>query len=344
MLKELFDFKTKYRSLLFLQQFKKPRYFKDVTLDASKKYAFFFLAADYGNLGDVAITYAQTKFIQEHSDYEVLEIPLSKSLEGLIFVKRVIKKNDIVTIVGGGNLGDLYEQIEFIRQLVVKSFPNNKIISFPQTFDFKKEKELEIAKKVYSAHPNLYLIAREVISYQLMQQHFKKNKIFITPDIVLSLVERKVEQRKGALVCIRNDKEGKMADTQKISINTFLQNRFEKIACYDTHLGKNGLSEEERVNELFKIWEAFRTSELVVTDRLHGMVFCYITNTPCIVFPNINHKIKGTYEWIKDEPTLIFTEECKDELINKVLERAKSKDNKAVLVKEKFQPLIDLLN
>ena len=40
----------------------------------------------------------------------------------------------------------------------------------------------------------------------------------------------------------------------------------------------------------------FQKSELVITDRLHGMIFCYITKTPCIVMPNNNHKILMTYE------------------------------------------------
>ena len=36
------------------------------------------LAADYGNLGDVAITYAQRKFLEEKfPNYEVIEIPIS---------------------------------------------------------------------------------------------------------------------------------------------------------------------------------------------------------------------------------------------------------------------------
>ena len=28
--------------------------------------------------------------------------------------------------------------------------------------------------------------------------------------------------------------------------------------------------------------------KVVVTDRLHGMIFCAITGTPCVVFSNYN--------------------------------------------------------
>ena len=44
--------------------------------------------------------------------------------------------------------------------------------------------------------------------------------------------------------------------------------------------------------------EEIRKTSLVITDRLHGMVFSAITATPCIAFSNYNHKIKGTYEWL----------------------------------------------
>src|SRR5690554_7031043 len=123
-----------------MQKLKGLEYFKNTIFDQTKNQAYIFLAADYGNLGDVAITYAQTKFLKDilGNNFEVIEIPISHSLEGLYFVKKNIKHGDIVTSVGGGNLGDLYDQIEFIRQLAVRSFSKNKFISFPQTFDFSE--------------------------------------------------------------------------------------------------------------------------------------------------------------------------------------------------------------
>src|SRR5690606_14138854 len=180
----------KYSLLLQMQKLKGLEYFKNTIIDQTKNQAYIFLAADYGNLGDVAITYAQTKFLKEHSDYQVIEIPISESLEGLWFVKKNIKKGDIVTTVGGGNMGDLYDQIEFIRQLTFQWFPNNRIISFPQTFDVTDSKEgskaLKQAKKVYNSHKNLTVVAREQTSYELMQMQYNKTKSSHTPELILS--------------------------------------------------------------------------------------------------------------------------------------------------------------
>ena len=47
--------------------------------------------------------------------------------------------------------------------------------------------------------------------------------------------------------------------------------------------------------------DKFSKAELVITDRLHGMIFSVITKTPCLVFDNKNHKISETYTaWLKD--------------------------------------------
>ena len=45
----------------------------------------------------------------------------------------------------------------------------------------------------------------------------------------------------------------------------------------------------------------------VVTDRLHGMILCYITGTPCLVISKYNHKIKSFYNtWFRDVQYIRF--------------------------------------
>jgi len=45
----------------------------------------------------------------------------------------------------------------------------------------------------------------------------------------------------------------------------------------------------------------FSSSKLVVTDRLHGMVFAALAGTPCVVMGNCNYKVKGIYNWIENK-------------------------------------------
>lgn len=349
-IKQLVSFRIKYRIRLFLYQFKSTAYFDRKILDITRNQAYIFLAADYGNLGDVAITYAQTKYLEENTNFQVIEIPISKSLEGLWFVKKYIKKGDVVTTVGGGNLGDLYDQIEFIRQLVVSFFPKNKIISFPQTFDFSEtaqgKKALQVAQKVYNNHANFYMIAREQTSFSLMKQHFPKATILLTPDIVLSLnkVEPKSE-RKGVVICMRKDSEKSLSQQQNDFIIETANNHFGEVTYYDTHIGRSNLSITERKDELYKIWNTFKKAELVITDRLHGMIFCYITNTPCLVFQNNNHKVRETYDWIKRADYItLMTSFSEDKLITYFDKQSSINISDYISLHQEYQPLKELLN
>ena len=57
--------------------------------------------------------------------------------------------------------------------------------------------------------------------------------------------------------------------------------------------------------------QEFSTARLVITDRLHGMVFAAITGTACIAFRNYNYKIEGTYEWIEYLQYIQFSRFCR---------------------------------
>lgn len=265
-----------------------------------------FLAADYGNLGDIAITYAQTKYLENHYiGYKVLELPISQTLNKLKALKHVCSRKDIITIVGGGNMGDLYDQIELFRQLVVRQFPENKIISFPQTVDFSQtvngQKALRKAIRVYSMHLDLILMAREEKSYQDMMMYFPKNKVVLSPDVVMTLdCTTSTLKRKGITLCLRKDNEKLLASNEQEELLHYIHSAFSDVYEYDTHIGSGHFPVNKRIIELNKIWLQFSSSEWVVTDRLHGMIFCFITGTSAIVLPNSNHKVKMCYEWIKD--------------------------------------------
>jgi pyruvyl transferase EpsI len=350
MISKLLPFRIKYDILLCLQRFKALSYFKNINIDIAKNQVYIFLAADYGNLGDVAITYAQTKFLQKNSDYQVIEIPISQSLEGLWFVKKHIKTGDLVSTVGGGNMGDIYGQIEYIRQLTIRFFPDNKIISFPQTFDFSEtargQKALKLAKKTYNNHKNLHIVAREQTSFNLMRKNFSKAQVLLTPDIVLSLDKTEpAKPRKGVLICMRKDAEKSLTDAQSDFIIQTIKNHYSDVRFYDTHIHKNKLSVKDREEALQEIWNAFKSSELVVTDRLHGMIFCHITGTPTLVFQNNNHKVRETFEWIKENKKITL---CKDFDEVELLKYFKIKQNinepKLSILIAEYQNLIKILN
>ena len=56
----------------------------------------------------------------------------------------------------------------------------------------------------------------------------------------------------------------------------------------------------------------FARSSLVVTDRLHGMIYCCVTGIPCVALDSKSKKTSGVYEWIKDLPYIAFAESVSD--------------------------------
>lgn len=287
-----------------------------------RKRAFIFLAADYGNIGDLAISAAQEKFLEENLlDYEVFPVPISKTRLWLGSIKNQVTSEDIITIIGGGNMGSLYPDIEDLRQLVIQSFPYNKIVCFPQTLDWEESqssnKALKKIVKIYASHSDIHVFARELITYKKLEDVFngqKNVKIGFVPDIVMSSSAKQLgvvnsSKPTGILTCLRNDKECALKAEHYAILDSAIGDTGLTITKTDTHAGGSGLSKVECNKLLSSKIQQFAEAQLVITDRLHGMILCILSGTPCLVLPNSNHKIRQTYlNWLKDHPRVIFVE------------------------------------
>ena len=278
---------------------------EDVSKSAKK--IFIFLAADYRNMGDIAITYAQKMFLDDKfNDYEIIEIPADKTLDYIKPVRNILNENDIITIIGGGNMGDIYEYYENLRRIVINNFKKNLIVSFPQTIDFsdtkKGRKSLKKTIKVIKKHNRIIISARELNSYNKMCSYFGKDKVILVPDIVLYLKNKiniNEEEKIKIGICFREDKE---EDKNKIEIKNKLIEALKEydVEKFDTYLQEN-FCYESRYETLKCLLRKISKFKIVYTNRLHAMIFAYLTNTKCIFIDNSNKKISNTYNtWIKD--------------------------------------------
>lgn len=276
-----------------------------VSLPNEKK-IFIFLAANYGNLGDIAITYAQHKWLEERdSEYVVVEVPSNCSYSYLKGIMSKVQNTDIITFVGGGNMGDMYPLYENIRQLIVSICPHNRILQFPLTTDFSSTRQGRLmqkyAKKIYGNHENITILAREDKSEKFLSKLFGK-KINIAPDIVMTLdcLDFATTNRNGVAVCMRQDKEKAMTEADVSSIQEVLKEIFSQIDYTDTVIDDISVTLTNKEKHLEAFLRNLAKKQLLITDRLHGMIFAYITGTPAIAFSNSNQKVKFCYEWIKD--------------------------------------------
>lgn len=298
--------------------------------DKDTKYVYFLDTPEYGNLGDQAIAYAMMKFMNDFfPEYKQIEVQENQIYYNIKKIKKIIKKDDIICLTGGGNMGILYQRYEAIRRVIIKNFPNNKIIIFPQTIDYGTTNygicEFKRAKKIYNKHKNLIIMAREEKSYHIMRQNFNKCDVFLCPDIVLYLnyIDLCKKRNNSVGICLRDDKERVVSDIDLKKI-TKLNCKINKTSTTANIPGDINVKNRKKVIEE-KMLEIAK-NRFFITDRLHGMIFAFITNTNCIALPNSNGKVEGVYKWIKNKGKIKFEKKfdgifMNEEKTNETLEK-----------------------
>ena len=297
----------------------KLKWRKYLTLPFGKK-VYLVGTPEHTNIGDSAIVLAEIFFINKSiSANRVKEITVQEYQKNRHLISSCINKKYLVCGHGGGNIGNQWYAEELLRYDYLYDFSNNNTVIFPQTIYFTSDEEGIDAKEKsrfhYNAHNNLTIVAREHKSFELLNDLYSNPAKIITPDIVLSSTMDDYgiinTSRNGVLLVFRNDKEKAMSDSDRNLIIEGFEKEKIRFKITDMH-SECPITKKNRFDCVRKKLQEFVQSNLVITDRLHGMVFAAITGTPCIVLSNYNHKVKGTYEWIKYLPYIKYAENVSD--------------------------------
>lgn len=285
-----------------------------------------FNAPNHGNLGDHAILIAEQKILEDKGieSFSILSHNTQYFLDNLY---KDINPQDVIMITGGGNFGTIWEHEQLRANQIIKKFRNNKIIIFPQTIYYSEDMYGAYAmfrdKKVYDLCEKLTICCREKRSYDFCKETFKSKKIIFTTDVVTYL-DNYIEynqKRRGIQLCFRQDveKTTSQEDIEKIKEKITKKYPNEIITKIST-VNKGKYNLEKGKKDFIKLIKNISQSKLIITDRLHAMIFAAITATPCITFPNSSGKVKGVYEWIKKENDYIYIINSADEFENIISE------------------------
>ena len=227
-------------------------------------------------------------------------------------IKNIVRKNDIIIIIINGigyfgvNAGVIALQLK-----IVKNFPNNPIIFFPYSIfsnPSKKHKYKEFSK-IFANHTDFTLFTRDNISYTTALNYFKNNSVYNVPDIVTSLNTSFVQKnitRFGIGLILRRD-ELLMTNDDRLFIKYLAQKYFHNNSFRRDSNNFRLPKTSTRRNETIKFINFIARRQLIITDRLHGMIFAVITGTPCIVFGNSYHKVRSSYySWFKNLEYVVF--------------------------------------
>lgn len=275
----------------------------------------------YGNYGDSAILLAQAAFLRSAlpSGYSVEEISYSEFYRYRNQLRTALNPHCLIACMGGGNMGNQWAREEQIRYDILADYPQNPVIVFPQTLYFSKQGDPayteERSAAVYAAAGHLTLAAREQRSLEEMRRLYPGTEIVFAPDIVLwagiDSFGVRPQTRSGILVCRRTDSERAVSDDAWDRL-IHAASASEK-AVRSVEMDVDGaITKQNRAQQVRQKMQEFCGAELVITDRLHGMVFAALTGTPCVVLSNYNHKVRGTYEWIKFLPYIRYADSAEE--------------------------------
>ena len=257
------------------------------------------------NIGDHAQAVAIHRWLAgKFPNRPVIELDKDEVLRVLPRVRKLITPQDVIIIHSGGNMGDRGIWSETGRRLVISSFPQNKIISLPQTIFFSDtetgRRERENTRAIYGRHPDLTVIGRDRVSGELAATLFPNARTFCAPDFVLSLPPRNSQNRlpracKRVLLCLRHDDESILSSADREALAASLPY---ETALFDTNV-KEDISRRYRASLVDRTLDLFSGYDAVVTDRYHGVIFSVLCNRPTVVLPTVDHKLTSAIDWFE---------------------------------------------
>lgn len=265
----------------------------------------------HGNLGDQAIVYAQRRFLADAlPDFAVFEIQRYQYELTREKIQEMVRPSDVVVVDGGGSVGTLWPEENDKINDIVRRFADRTVLVFPQTAYFEdselgRECERETAA-AYRSNPNLVFFSRDQGTFETVSRLSSKTPNYYVPDIVPYIDDAPFgTDRCGVLLCLRDDKERALDEEAAKAIDFVLGDlgltarRTSTVVAEPTRI-----HEGNRDAVLGVKWAEFSSSELVITDRLHGMFFSAITGTPCVALDNLSHKVSQGFEWIEGIPNV----------------------------------------
>ncbi|WP_418281966.1 polysaccharide pyruvyl transferase family protein [Halorubrum sp. DTA98] len=297
------------------------------------------------NIGDHAQAVAIHNWISEHfEEYSVHEMDKDHSYRYIDGLKSVTSPDDPIFLHSGGNMGDRGMWSEQARRKYIEKFQNNTIVSLPQTIYFSDtnegQKQLQKSKSIYNSHPDLTIVARDEYSYEFAQEHFHECNVLVAPDFVLSLIyDLDVDRERDVLLCLRRDEESILSERDQGQIEKQFEENEVDYLNYDTTLS-DPILKDEREETLKENLKFFSESEVVVTDRFHGIIFSVVTGRPCVALKTVDHKIPESIKWFSDLPQVRLASDLEE--VVELVETLRQVERRTIDWNERyFQPLAE---
>ncbi len=281
-------------------------YAKILSLSKDQKKIFLFGTPYHSNLGDHAQSYCINEWCKrnypKHKVYEFRSVMDEKSnyYPFLIAIKEKMSPDDKIFIHSGSHLTDLFASEAVLTLALLRNFKNHPIVIFPQSIYYSDLSIMEDVAKVFNAHNNLFIMIRDVNSYQIAKRYFYHKNIYLYPDIAQILIGQRniCNSRNGILICKRDDIESLI---DKNVMNDFIKKleiKYGIVDMIDTDINVScDVIETDRKYYIDKLINKFSQYKVIITDRMHGGIFSLIANTPVILLKAKEPKVETSIKW-----------------------------------------------
>lgn len=221
---------------------------------------------------------------------------------------------------GGGNFGDIYTMYHDFRLQVLKDFPANPVVVFPQTVMFFSDAALGATVEAIRAHGAVTLVARDVLSRHILETAFgDAAKVELAPDAAYMMgpLERSCEPNFKVVWISRTDAEGVQGGNFAIEGIPPLKQVDANLGVFADGIASTAVAHTDGAQLLVSDWylmdvagaeaaTAYHALDLdgraqfwvdralrllsagrvVVTDRLHAHILCTLAGIPHVFLNN----------------------------------------------------------
>lgn len=281
-------------------------------LDSTKRVALIDFP-NTANVGDSAI------YLGELACLESLGVPFPRFICDLRTYDRAelarrLGPSGVILFAGGGNLGDVWPGEHELREEIVRSFPDHRIVQLPQTIHFQTKETLRRTRDVLNAHPTLTLLVRDRRSLEIARNEFRAPSA-LCPDAAFALgsVARPVPAAQARVWVLRTDKEvrpGTRGPASDAVVDWLEEPPMWRRALSYRLMGavkRKGFRFVARPllmrlygslasQRLRRGLELLASGEVVITDRMHGHILCLLMGIPHVLLDNSYGKLSSFYE------------------------------------------------
>lgn len=238
--------------------------------------------------------------------------------------------NGTILLHGGGFFSDRFPQEHEFRLRVLEEFPDNPAILFPQQITFFDTEYLQRSVARLSARKHLTLFARGIVSEHMFERYFGHiARVELAPDLAFMLGRQK--RPREPLVDIvwlaRTDQERSSEQTEAaarlasqpaekftlppfddgVEIHAVVKQRPPTVLLtdwnslvfdnHDARLAYAALSFEAQSRvRVSRALHVLSLGRIVITDRLHGHIFCLLLGIPHVLLNDDSGKNWNFYE------------------------------------------------